>query len=167
MPEPGQPPQLSMNGIFPGNEESYGHSLNDPESDHAAEFFGDWLVPDAEVPPAVLRVRDEAQAQFDRYFPGHTERDRHMFMAGVISSSLWFAWFDIVTRNNAMEAGYFGDTIEVDLDHVRAFMYNNTVRLVNLVHDKEDENPELISELNDLFLSAPDTYVPRHARKGT
>ena len=143
----------TTNGILPG------HGWPDDllgDDDSFADFFGDFLFPFDHEDPLVNSILDQAKQQWQALFPEADERDRLMFIAGVLTVQMWWATMSIQTRNMHQpgEGDDPADLLFVTLDDADAFMAHLGVRLASTVHlfddDEGDEDwSDLVERLSE------------------
>ena len=146
-PEP-VPSLASMNGILPG----IGWPTDLLSDDRSFEtFFSEFIFP-FDDDPLLRSIISQAHAEWHALFPDSDERDRLMFMAGVLTAQYWWAANSIETRNAAMEAGdleSWDDQILVPLDVVDMTIAQYTARIVSTVHyiDEDEDLEEAFADI--------------------
>ncbi len=123
MPEQpeGQWSAAASNGILPG----YGWDSDLMSS--AGDFFTEHIIATSDD-TETTSVIDQAQAQWRDLFPDASERDRHMFMAGVMAMHSWVQWTCLQVETPTMHK-----------DKFRITMLNTCNRVVTMVHDLPDK----------------------------
>lgn len=135
-------PIMSTNGVLPGFD--WPDDIVGCDDDEG--FITDWVYPFDEA-PLLQAIVDQAHGQWRDLFPDADDRDRVMFLSGLVAAAHWWTWRSVSWRNQARaqaeeEGAPLDDHVFVDLDDVDMFVDLNTTRLASIVFavpDRDDD----------------------------